>query len=267
MSAPTHTQQRARRPAFTLLEVMVSMTILSILIVLLLSMVNAASQLWRDSENRVDSYREARAALNVIASDLESIFPSTNTNFFALDPRGLPATAAPKTVASSVFFLSALPRDAQDQNAGKSDLCQVGYFMAYDKTTLNNTNQSYNLYRYFRSSDPTFAAIKSNQFFQNMTSTPAGGEEILARNVTSFKVSAYTIDRATGALGPFAQTAETSSPDVIEITLTAVNKESAAKFTGKSDWTNTNSPVYKASQRTFSTRVHLPPAPTPTPAP
>ncbi|MFV0415202.1 MAG: type II secretion system protein, partial [Chthoniobacterales bacterium] len=51
------------RRGFTILELLVAITILSVLVVLLLSMLDNTTKLWRTNENRVESYREARAAL------------------------------------------------------------------------------------------------------------------------------------------------------------------------------------------------------------
>jgi type II secretory pathway component PulJ len=58
--------------AFTLVEVMVSVTILTGLIFLLFAVVDGTTRVWNQSEQRVDAFREARAALFVIARDLKS---------------------------------------------------------------------------------------------------------------------------------------------------------------------------------------------------
>ncbi|HEY8898800.1 MAG TPA: prepilin-type N-terminal cleavage/methylation domain-containing protein [Chthoniobacterales bacterium] len=276
--------------AFTLLELLVSMTILSLLMVLLLSMVNGATKLWKANENRVDSYREARAAINVIASDLSSLYPSANLSYFATQ-----ADSTPKTPVSiegldgRLFFVTALSADAQESGKNKSDLCTVGYFLAFDKTSLTGRGvSSYNLYRYFRSSDATFPAIEKGDLLSDITietSPTSSTSEVLAKNITGFEVVSYEIPPATTANPnptpkPFVKTANLPMPDMVEITVQAISNEAAKRFSdSKSAWEDKNSITRKQDERVFKTRIYLPgaaqakaaanasPTPTPTPEP
>jgi prepilin-type N-terminal cleavage/methylation domain-containing protein len=261
------------RRAFSLLEVLVAMAVLSLVLVLLLSVTNNASKLWRANENRVDSYREARAAINTIADDLASLCVSTNTAYFAVTPESgadadLPAVTTGATTSGmngKLFFLTALPADAQETGKNKSDLCTAGYFLAYDKTALTGKGvASYNLYRYFRSSDDTFTALKTGKPFTTVdtdtSSTSTQGAEVLAKNITGFEVKPYTIDAANPEkLQPFQKSADTPVPDVIEITIKAINNEAAKRFGDqKSAWEDTGSLTRKQSERAFTTRILLP---------
>jgi prepilin-type N-terminal cleavage/methylation domain-containing protein len=280
-----------RTPAFSLLEVLVAMSVLSILLVLLLSVTNNASKLWRANENRVDSYREARAAINIIAHDLDSLYASTNTAFFAITPDGDTDSDLPsvKTGASKdgmdgkLFFLTALPADAQESGKNKSDLCTVGYFLAYDKTSLTGKGTpSYNLYRYFRSSDDTFEALKkAGKPFDGITTdtAPTGDTvEVLARNITGFKVEPYTINPPADPAPPakptpskeltaFRKSATTPLPDVVEITIKAINNDTAKRFEGNQGAWEADSLSKDQNERTFSTRIYLPGAATVKPPP
>ena len=65
-----------KNAAFTLTELLVSMAILSGLIVLLFAVVDGTTKTWNQSEQRVDAFREARAALFVISRDLQTMVPS-----------------------------------------------------------------------------------------------------------------------------------------------------------------------------------------------
>lgn len=261
--------------AFTMLELLVAMAVLSLLVVLLLSMVDNATKMWRQSENRVDAYREARAALNVIASDLASIYTSANTNFFRINDSTVSIQPTSTSSTNNIFFIAALPAAAQDVGKNKSDLCEVGYFVTYNSTSLlgADTNRSMNLYRYFRSSDDTFTSLGNNQIVSNAISTGSTGEEVLAKNVTDFKIEAYTVSTNTPpTIQPFTQTATTPTPDILEITLSAISNEAAKRFVAQADWSDTNSITYKENVRTFTKRVVLPkpvsiatPTPSPTP--
>ncbi len=286
---------------------MVAMTVLAVLLTILLSMVNGASQLWRDSERRVDAFREARAAMNLITSELETLYASPDPKFIAVatdddDIKELVRTPAPEDVGSALFFLTALPASAQDPTANKSDLCAVGYFVAFAKASASaDAKSSYNLYRYFVSSDDTFANIINDRplpFFgtgSSPTSAPSIASasikqvEIVARNITKFEIKSYTL--VANAAGDFSELEEFKQssefpnaapgstnpvPDVIDITLVAVNQDTADRWEGeKSDWEDVNSITYEQNARTFTARVYLPTAhlandraaPTPSPTP
>ncbi len=257
--------------AFTMLELLVSMAVLSLLVVLLLSMVDNATKMWRLSENRVDAYREARAALNLIASDLASIYTSTNTNFTYINraPAAVPPTQS--HLDGKLFFVTALPVNAQGANQ-KSDLCTVGYFAGYDKTSLTGKGEaSMNLYRFFRPSNDTFTALLTGDIGNGMSisTVPTSDDaEVLAKNITGFKVMAYSKDPTTvGKLTPFNQSATTPTPDVLEITLNAISNDAAKRLTSQAEWETTNSITHQQNVRTFTKRVVLNRDASPTPTP
>jgi len=286
-----------RAAAFTLLELLVSMSILAVLLVLLLSIVNGSTKLWKANENRVDSYREARAAVNMLANDLASLYASSNLKNFSISTQKdkLPATpVGVNGMHGSIFFLTALPPNAQGTSKSgkenKSDLCTVGYFLGYDKTSLAGAGtgtESYNLYRYFRASDDTFTALSTGDLLGGITidTTPTSANtELLAKNITGFEVHAYTIPPAVSP-GPgqppvpqnpveFTKTAETPLPDMLEIKVTALNNDVAKRLAGKkSTWEDPESITRKQNDRSFTTRIYLPVAtqvkatPTPSPSP
>jgi len=286
-----HTAGRklAIRGGFTLLELLVSMSILAVLLVLLLAMVNGATKLWKANENRVDSYREARAAINLIASDLTAIYPSSHLSYFYTQDDKKPDTPVKVSkMDGSLFFLTALPIEAQGTGKStqynNSDLCTVGYFLGYDKTSLTGKGaDSYNLYRYFRGSDETFAAIQTGDDILSGvtpdTAVTSKNCEVLAKNVTSFTVAAYEIPPATDknpspTPAPFNKSADTPLPDMLEITVTAINNDVAKRFAGKQgDWENSRSITRLQNDRKFTTRIYLAgaaqvkatPSPSPTP--
>lgn len=255
------------------------MTVLTVLLVILLSMVDAATRLWRESERRVDSYREARAALSVITNDLESSYASTDQTFFAAatksaDIAKLVKNPADSSIGNALFFLTAIPESAQDPSGNKSDLCAVGYFLAFGKSSQSVSDQgSYNLYRYFVSSDDTFKNIKAGgdtPFFDASTpiaSTNIKEVEIVARNITRFKINAYDIVNtpATGKFGGlsnFAPATDHPLPDLIDITIVAVNEDMADRWgNDKTAWENppgsSSQEAYELNARTFTTRVYL----------
>jgi hypothetical protein len=250
-------------------------------------MVDGSTKLWKTNENRVDSYREARAAINLIKSDLSSIYASTNLDYFYTEKDKKPDTPV-KTpeMDGSIFFISALPKDAQDSTRNKSDLCTVGYYLGFDKTSLTGKGtKSYNLYRYFRSSDDTYTSLENNDFLSGVTpdtSQTSANSEVLAKNIVGFTITPYEIpydpNNPTNPRTPvpFTKTTSTPLPDMIEITITAISNETAKRFgDDKAKWEDANSSTRKQEDRTFTSRVYLPEAaqvktsalPTPTPSP
>jgi prepilin-type N-terminal cleavage/methylation domain-containing protein len=254
-----------REKAFTLLELMVAMAVMSILLVLLLQMVDSATKLWRVNENRVDSYREARAALGIMSRDLQNaVAGATNANQFLINTDAFPlissigGAVANTNTGSAVFFLTALPAKAQESGANKSDICQVGYFLALNRTGAS-TNQSLNLYRYFRSSDPTFQRLQAgtNLFNTPPPSPNTADTELLARNVTGLSIRAFSIT-TNNLLTNFTSSTNTPLPDLLEISVQAINQETAKRLDSSlSSWTNTNSATLLPAVQTFTTRIRL----------
>jgi prepilin-type N-terminal cleavage/methylation domain-containing protein len=267
-----------REHAFTLLELLVAMAVLAILVLMLMNMVDSATRLWRINENRVEGYREPRAALGIVARDLKTAMAGTNMQFFRLNDAGyVPAGATVGTNASHVFFLSAMPAGAQwtsNATPNKSDICEIGYFVGYGKTSASSNSpvNTLNLYRYFLSSDETYAALKNT----NSPSYPFPAAstivlsdknvELLARNIVSFKITAYSAISQTNAtnaasvqqiLTNFVSSTNSAMPDLIEITLTAVNQDTAKKLSSQASWSATNSQPIKDNLQTFTTRIRL----------
>jgi prepilin-type N-terminal cleavage/methylation domain-containing protein len=257
--------------AFSLVELLVAMAVLAVLLMILLSVVNGTTRMWRTTENRVDSFRETRAALGVINNDLKALVVSREPGHFALDvTTGLPDSAIKPATANNIFFLAALPsdqQDATDTNDDKipdnaSEICIVGYFLAYDSPTFGRIEPSMNLYRYFLSSGPSFQVLKKGGSLAKDISTTAGSAnvEVLARNVTGFQIKAFKV----GPNGPesFKNDGTQGLPDFLDLQITALNNESARKMK-KEHWHNPESGmmknIFSQEARTFSTRVNLAP--------
>ena len=64
---------RYRGQAFSLLEVLVAITILSILMLLLIGTTNSVSRLWRESAMKTGSYNEAREAFDTLTAQLAQL--------------------------------------------------------------------------------------------------------------------------------------------------------------------------------------------------
>jgi prepilin-type N-terminal cleavage/methylation domain-containing protein len=214
-------------PGFTLLELLVAMAVMTLLVVMLMGLVDGAAKLWRTNENRVESYREARAALNLIASELRTIHASTNSNFFNLQTNSADAD-------STLAFLTALPLDAQS-STNKSDLCAVAFFLSEGPVSdigPESRTTTWNLYRYLRESNDTFTALTNNPASPDLwppNFRPEDGE-ILARNIRSLQIRAFTQNGTSWQT--WTQSAAKPMPDLVEIEIEAVNTELAKRLDG-----------------------------------
>lgn len=238
-----------------MLEILVAVAVLGMLLVLLLNILQSAAGLWRGVENRTETYREARAAMQVISRDFSGIVASTNTNHFPTNVMS----------GSHLAFFAHLPRSSQNSDS-LGDVCTVGYFLAYgNKSPVagDNGRQSYNLYRYFIESNETFTNLsKGNPLFPDFDPS-TNRSEILARNVVAFDVSYLTINGT--STNTWTQSAASPMPDLVEVRITAVNNERTMRFDGRdaaSDWesfaNDTNAPDFLKHTKTFTTRLPLP---------
>lgn len=241
-------------PGFTLLEALVAIAVFALLITVLLGMVDSVTKLWRASENRAESYREARAALSLMASDLKAAVPSTNTNYFSTNVA--PSFSA-STGDGSIFFVAALPSTAQSEDASRGDLCQVGYYLKYGNNGMGGAqSNSYSLYRYFKESNGALTDLAKNADFFQYSSTNV---EVLAQNVAFFKVRPYTT-RPNGMVMPWVRSDSTPIPTFLELEVTAFNSDAVKRLKDSSEWKNTNSRVFRENSRSFVVRVSLRPA-------
>jgi prepilin-type N-terminal cleavage/methylation domain-containing protein len=258
-----------KKEAFTLTELLVAMAVFSGLILLLFSVVDQTTTAWRQSEQRVDAFREARAALFVIGRDLQSFIKAHDVapadgvadfGYFFVNPDGSGNTdvtfsgVASNAEGDRLFFLTAQPGGAQ--NNARGEICSVGYYLNYSTPPANamtGAGNYFTLHRYFRNSDATFGPLQnyiagSSSILMNAAST---ADEVLARNVVDFRVRPY---RADGTSPSPWDTRET--PAFIELSLTAYNYSVATRL-ARNEWMRPPAGAL-ASRQVFHTRVAVP---------
>lgn len=284
------------RRAFSLVELIIAMAILSFLAVMLFSILSATSDLWKSNEEAVSGFREARAALNVIARDIAQGFadPAGQLPDFIVNPAYssvvLPSEASVNPAwGSRLFILSTFARSAQESVTNRSHLCAVGYYLAFTRdstvfspNTSGNGDFSYKLYRHFKSSDQTFAALTSamtkgtettpdifdsKKIYTPTIASSGAGDEILARNVNQFRLKFFkrvtdaTTNRFTGVEEIDLSTKTwpvNERPAMVEITLTALPDRAAAKLIDQAAWDNHASTIQIRAARAFVSRVTVP---------
>jgi prepilin-type N-terminal cleavage/methylation domain-containing protein len=202
----SHSLSRRLADGFTLLEVLVSSTILLGLLVLLLGACEGGTRFWNQSERRRAALREAGASLRLMGHDLRSAV-------ITADPSSL-LIRKETTGGTSLFFLVSHSSDHRPE-ATLGDLCATGYFLA----PAQDREKHQDLYRFHASGHQVLEAVRSGKLPELYASAVPGttNTELLARHVASLDVrplssgspsdhpsalilNITTVDSATGAL-------------------------------------------------------------------
>ena len=150
--------------AFTLVEVLISVAITTIIVVLLFQVFAAAAAQWQTADQRIDTFRDARAAMHIIKRDLSRANVAANSGMLRLTD-----------------FFGGFAKEAYaitpTANLGKSDLCSVGYYCSWDPGS-----KTFTLRRAFRDSDAAFNLLKTVDF-NALYAKDVTGDEALATYV------------------------------------------------------------------------------------
>jgi prepilin-type N-terminal cleavage/methylation domain-containing protein len=268
--------------AFTLVEMLVALAVTSVLTVLMLRMFTDSSTIWKREDERLDTFREARAALQLIASELSSVNPVSGVSPVAGGPEQFPLfalrihpdTPAPDQAISGnhqIYALAAVP------NRGKSDLCAIGYFCHWD-----DAKSCFILRRQFADSDTTFTRLQQVLKPSGLLQDPAAFNLLYSRAAASGSaavepvqdVASYVWDlqfalpapTPTSTPPPWPQgLAARELPLWVEIRFKALGASAARKLEAQSfsrqTWFETTRPAYQRfilpGEQQFVTRVKL----------
>jgi type II secretory pathway pseudopilin PulG len=241
--------------AFTIVELLVAAAITVVIVVLLGTMFGSLMKTSMRANQRTDSFREARAALQMMKRDLANLVRAQPSAYFTMmDLYSDPNTSTAKN--RQLYALCALknqPPGVATNTAG--DMCALGYYCRWD-------TDRYTLRRHFRDSATTFAAFQANGSGIYMAPihptipaaslyTPVAADDILATNVWNLQITAYkadgTIDAtyplvidAAPTVPPAPPAAPVTLPAAIEISFNAMSSEAARTIrsisTSADDW-------------------------------
>ena len=244
---------RASQPrdvgAFTLMELLIAISITALIVVLLSQVFTAAAGQWQAADQRIDSFRDARAALQVMTRDLGLANLSGDAQMLTLsnyDSSG--------TYAKEAFAISPIA------NSGKSDLCAVGYYLAWDAKV-----RAYRLKRLFNDSDATAATLaNASPDFTALFTKNAAKEEDVA-------TYAWDLRFAPGTLANVE--APNANPSTkwqwLEVRFKAMSAAAARKLSvmniGEATWSDPTDATYRQvilpHEQQFVTRIKLQQAP------
>ena len=249
--SPVTSYRSPQKKAFTLLELLISMAILSLLMALLFQIFELSMRTWQSAEQRTESFREARAALHIISRDLRNTLRGNDkVTSLILDDRS-PAAVRPN---EEVYALTTLKR-----NSGQSDVCAVGFYCYWDETV-----GAFHLKRYFQDSDNTFANLGSVQ--QLFKPSPA-----VRDNETDSTLAAYAWDlqitgiETNGNIRNYPFQAKGNLPAYLQIEFKALNAQASRRIKAQgiepAGWFATTSEIYRNSiqpyVQQFTTRIPL----------
>lgn len=201
------------RAGFTLLELLVSMGVMSIVLAVMFTALSTSMSLWRHTDSKIVSDREARAVELMIARDLANAVMPASTNFW-------PRVAASGGNSFYLKFLTLAPADAQS-GANVGDVCYVEY------AVLPSTNgPGREVRRLFWSSDRAFKdVIKAGSF----PSAPQSADQYQSLGLNLLPTNRM----AARGLGPLANEANNTN-----FVLLGTNTGTLLPFTGNPSTNN-----------------------------
>ncbi len=129
---------RFQASAFTLLEVLVAVTILAVMMTFLFNLLGSSVKLWETGNKRIEAAQAARVGLNIMARDLQNAFAGNMTSYTSSGTEV--ANIAPFKAIDSPSTALGLGGGAISSN-GSQQLCGI--------TLSGNATIPYNEFGYF----------------------------------------------------------------------------------------------------------------------
>ncbi len=232
---------------FTIAELLIAVAITLIIIVILFQVFAAAARQWQSADQRIDTFRDARAAMQLMTRELSRADLNGDSKMLRLSDIYSGVTPA---FGKEVYAITPIP------NEGKSDLCTVGYYCAYDGVT-----KAFSLKRVFKNSDDTYNSLAHttpdyDAIYQKDMPNP---DEIVAAYVWDFKVFPGV------GKDIVAPTSDPATWDWLEVRFKSMSPASGRKIRGTaidiSTWFDPVSPLYQTFilpyEQQFVSRIAL----------
>jgi hypothetical protein len=273
-----------------LAELLIAMAVTAGIVLMLGWMLGALMGTASHANARVDAFRDARAAMQLIERDLRNLVrtqwspdpfanqtlapctPSTVSStaltlpaaYFALDSSRY---ADPATTGNQNQQLYALTADRTSSSSG--DVCAVGYYCRWDDQL-----HAYSLRRFFRDSASTFTRIQGAAPYagDSVLYVPSADDPVLAAYVWNLTITLY--DAAGNRYTPVGNqcicdgsaTSPRQLPAAIEISFNAMSPQAARTVMSVSsapnDWMDTTTQNYQRlilpNAYQFRSRINLP---------
>ena len=269
----TLAKQRERVSAFTLVELLIATGITVAMVLMLGWMLGSLMSTASHATQRVDAFRDARAALQVMERDLRNLVRTQwNPDPFTNPP---PATTLPVTRPAAYFAVDNLYSDpatgnqqlyalVADQTTPLSgDVCAVGYYCRWDPQL-----HAYSLRRFFRSSADTFSVMQTAGSYaaDSVLYVPGASDAVMAAYVWNLKITMYNSGGAVINTYPYICDPNATTPNplpaAIEISFNAMSPQAARAVMSvtldPSVWMNMDANLVKPHAYQFQSRINLP---------
>ncbi|MEM8868602.1 MAG: prepilin-type N-terminal cleavage/methylation domain-containing protein [Verrucomicrobiota bacterium] len=198
---------------FTLIEILVATAVMIILIGMVIQITSNVLGVWNDASGKLAANAEARIAMDLITSDLETaVFRNNGQQWLRVDgPVDVEGNLYDSQTVALKLFAPALDRPTTD-DAGvevAGDICAIAYRLEYKEAYEGSEFNVYALYRDIENPRDTFNNLlgslsegtdsaqleltESKDPFWSTDSITAE-ENYLAANVVDFKVIVYEDD-------------------------------------------------------------------------
>ncbi|MBK1833255.1 prepilin-type N-terminal cleavage/methylation domain-containing protein [Roseibacillus ishigakijimensis] len=198
------TSSQSSRKGFTLVELLVALAVTAIIISMLVTITATALDGYATSRNQVKAAREAKAAFDQMARDLESLVVRSGNDFQWLwisterNPPGPNGNPSPNA-SRAVFFTAATDRYDGDLNSSQDrggDVSTVGYRLLYRDPVSDTDNEdfaSFILYRQLINPDETFENLLGQedleQAYRAYETAESDPENFVCENIYEFSLS------------------------------------------------------------------------------
>lgn len=254
MSIPVPAVGSARRlRAFTLIEVLLASTLTAILLGMLLSVLGGVLDSWNQTSGREESYRDARAALQIFGQDFAARVPQRE-GISPLIP-DLQVASEPNPSGKSLGFLCRVSNKSQPSPQNQSDICAAAYYVA---PIPGVTPPVPALYRQLLPSDTTFTRLQgASPLFPDPCSPAQPNAEVVAQNVTRFEVRFLDSSYNPLPLAPAGGGGAATTPAHVEIELQVINSRAAQVYFSPETPSTRKAQILQQDSRKFTIRHPL----------
>lgn len=259
-----------RRSAFTLLEVLVAMSVFAILLGFLLLTINQSSSVWTRARGESASYEAARFGFNLISQSLSQARMGVFTDYYPDPSVGTPTSyirqsdlnfviTGPQSPnfnqGNSIFFQASMGRTSDNAKYGGLPglLNSVGYYVTYGKDpnlppflqTLDRNR--FRLMQFLAPAEAMTTYVNRNNGAWYQTNL-ANYSRVISDNVIMVlfwpRLSAeedstgnaltsgggYSYDSRTGASGATQSATANQQPPLVQVTLVAIDEAWASRL-------------------------------------
>ncbi len=253
-----------RTAAFTIVELLVASAITLGIVVLLGVIFGSITRTASRANQRTDAFRDARAALQMMARDLTGLVRNQR------DASGNPITKPAAYLALDNIYADPASGNQQifaliaAKNSAPGDVCAIGYYCRWD----DQGGYNYSLRRFFQDSGATFSNLakptvdsdgkpfspKSAIYLPDPpTTSPPLKDDLLAAYVWNLQIIAYDKSGIVISSYPYVCDPKAATnnplPAAIEISFKAMSAEAARTVistkAGADVWMNEGDPAYK----------------------